>query len=488
MGAHGVDEGFQRARALAVHHGFLVVVDEGSAHLALLALSACNGLVAIAHQRGTAVWLQIVGLEGLPQVIWEQLLAGAIGQFLDDLPKLDLQRAWQIEGVFLFQDVGDSALAGLAVDADHALVGAAHIGRIDGQVGHFPVLMILLRQEAFLDGVLVGAGKGSEDQLARIGVSGMDGKLGAAFRGAHHGVDVGKIKPGFHALGIEVQGQGNQIHVAGALPIAEQCAFHAIGAGHEALFGGCHRRAPVVVGMQAQDDRLAPAEMAVHPFDLVSVDVGWRHLHCGRQIDDAWTLGCGLPDIHDRLADLQGIIQLGAGEAFGRILEYPFGFGVAGCFVLEQQRTLDGQCLDGLAVRAEHHPALQLGGGIVHMDDGTAHAAQGSERLFHQLLAGLHQHLDSEIVRDQLLFDQFTAEGIVGLGGGGKADLDLPKTNLHQQIEQTTLALAVQGLDQGLIAIAQVDAAPCRGPGDDLVGPGAILERHDGKGAIFAGW
>ncbi len=35
-------------------------------------------------------------------------------------------------------DVGDAALARLRVDPDDRLVGAAHVVRVDGQVGHRP--------------------------------------------------------------------------------------------------------------------------------------------------------------------------------------------------------------------------------------------------------------------------------------------------------------------------------------------------------------
>ncbi len=66
------------------------------------------------------------------------------------------------------QDIGDPALAGLAVDADHRLVAAAQVPWVDWQVGHLPEAAVALfhRAHAFLDGVLVRAGKGGEDQIA----------------------------------------------------------------------------------------------------------------------------------------------------------------------------------------------------------------------------------------------------------------------------------------------------------------------------------
>jgi len=69
--------------------------------------------------------------------------------------------------VLALEQVGDAALAGLAVDAHDGLIGAAHVVGVDRQVRHFPdevvdagrrgaVRHILLHGvEPLLDGVLV---------------------------------------------------------------------------------------------------------------------------------------------------------------------------------------------------------------------------------------------------------------------------------------------------------------------------------------------
>ena len=54
------------------------------------------------------------------------------------LAELDLHRARQRDAEGALQDIGDAALAGLAVDPHHRLVGPAQVRRVDGQVGHFP--------------------------------------------------------------------------------------------------------------------------------------------------------------------------------------------------------------------------------------------------------------------------------------------------------------------------------------------------------------
>ena len=57
---------------------------------------------------------------------------------LHDAAELDLQPARQVQVVLGLEDVGHAALAGLAVDPDDGLVGAADVVRVDRQVGHRP--------------------------------------------------------------------------------------------------------------------------------------------------------------------------------------------------------------------------------------------------------------------------------------------------------------------------------------------------------------
>ena len=75
-------------------------------------------------------------------------------------------------------------LARLGVDADDGLVLAAHVGGIDGQIGHLPVLgaALLHVAGALVDGVLVGAGEGGEHQLTHIGLPLADLHLGDPLR------------------------------------------------------------------------------------------------------------------------------------------------------------------------------------------------------------------------------------------------------------------------------------------------------------------
>ena len=69
-----------------------------------------------------------------------QLLAHPVGLHLDDVAELGVHGLGQIEAEGVLHDEGGAALARLGVDADDGLVLAAHVGGIDGQIGHLPVL------------------------------------------------------------------------------------------------------------------------------------------------------------------------------------------------------------------------------------------------------------------------------------------------------------------------------------------------------------
>ena len=162
----------------------------------------------------------------------------------------------------------------------------------------------------------MASGKGGMHQLAGIGMTLMHGKLVTIFGRFNQIIDVGKGQLRVNALCKQVQPQRDNVDIAGTLTIAEQRAFHPVSARHQAKFGGGDGASPVIMRMQRQDHRVTPAEIAVHPFNLVGIDVRRRHLDRCRQIDDGGVGGGWLPHIHHRLADIQRVIQLGAGKAF----------------------------------------------------------------------------------------------------------------------------------------------------------------------------
>ena len=172
-----VDEGVDRARcrgprscATSPAHGRSArSTTDASAPSPCSSSTRCCGAVASRHA--------VFALEQLPEVGRRQFLAGDVHHALHDLAELDLQAARQFEPVFAFEQVGDAALARLAVDADHGLVAAAQVLRVDRQVGHVPDVAVLARGEGLLDRVLVRAGERGVDQVADVRMARMHRQL-----------------------------------------------------------------------------------------------------------------------------------------------------------------------------------------------------------------------------------------------------------------------------------------------------------------------
>ena len=96
------------------------------------------------------------------------------------------------------------------------------------------------------------------------------------------------------------------------------------------------------------------------------------------------------------------------------------------------------------------------------------------------MLAALYQHLNLNVVGDQLAVYQSAQKVILDLGRRRETHLDLLKAQLHQKVEHLHLLLHHHGLHQSLVAVTQVHAAPYRRFFDLLVRPGALREIHYG--------
>ncbi len=240
--------------------------------------------------------------------------------------------------------------------------------------------------------------------------------------------------------------------------------------------------------MHAQDDRIAALQVAAHPFDLIGIDVGRRVLNRRGKIDDGLVLWRGLPDIEHRLADLQRVVQFGPGKTLRRILEDPLRSGIRCGDLLEHPCAVDSDLLHALAIQLEDHLALQRRCRVIKMNDRARRALQSLKSPMDQVFARLCQHLHGHIRRDAALLNQLAAKIEVGLRGGGKSDLDLFEAQPHQQIKHTVFPLRVHRLNQRLIAVTQVNAAPRRSLVDGLARPLAVVQPHSRSRRVLGCW
>ena len=395
---------------------------------------------------------------------------------LHHLAELDLQPARQLQPVLALQQVGDAALARLAVDADHGLVAAAQVLRIDRQVGHVPDVAFLARGEGLLDRVLVRAGERGVDQVAGVRMARMHRQLVAMLDGAADLVDVGEVQPGCHALRVEIQRDVHQVEVAGALAVAEQAAFEAVGAGHHARTRRrrCRCRDRCADGPTARWRRAAPGcgastrscRRRCSACECSTVEGRLTmHLRSG--------VGCqtSVTASTTRLANASSVPENISGE-YWKI------HSVCGCCAassLNRRACAGRQLDDAVLVQAQHHLAHHRRRGVVQVHDGALARPAATRRCGGSAARAPASAPGSSRRRGcrSSSISLRTKSNSVCEADGKPTSISLKPISTSVS-NMRSLRGDVHRLDQRLVAVAQVDAAPDGRAGQHGVGPGAV--------------
>src|SRR5208283_1419424 len=200
------------------------------------------------------------------------------------------------------------------------------------------------------------------------------------------------------------------------------------------------------------------------PLNLVGVDIRGRVFDRGRKVENDLVVGRRPPDVGDRLADLEREIEFGAGEALGRILEPQVrpGGDERARQPFHQAHRVGRDLGDGRLLGAEDITALGGRSGVVEMEDDVARPLNRLDGAGDQVFAALAQHLDGNVRRDPVFLDQAAYEIELDLRSRGEADLNLLEADLDEEGEEFELFLHIHRDGEGLVAIAEVDAAPDR--------------------------
>ena len=252
-------------------------------------------------------------------------------------------------------------------------------------------------------------------------------------------VDLREVETRVDTIGQQVQGDGDQIDVAGALAVAEERPLDALGAGHQPELGRRNGRTAVVVRVNAEDDRVAARDVASEPLHPVGIDVGRERLDRRRQIDDHRLLRGRLPDGDHGLADLECVVELGRVEAFRRVLEDDLRRGPRS-ELLAKHRAAHGQFRDPGLVEPEDDSPLRRRGRVVEVDDRTRRPLDRLVGPLDQFRSRLRENCDRRVLGDQLVLNQVADEVEVGLRRRREADLDLPDAEPDEQVEHRLLA------------------------------------------------
>ncbi|CAM2148194.1 hypothetical protein PT2222_10426 [Paraburkholderia tropica] len=450
-------------------------------------VAAFEACAACADHRCRPLRLEIFAFEQRADRLAGDFHAGGVRDLLHGVAEFDLDAARRREAHAAFEQIRRAALARLAVHADHRVVAAAEIGGIDRQIGHFPDGVGLLKRETLADRVLMRARKRREHEVARVRMARMHGQLIAALDHTAHGVDVRKIEARIDALRVEIHRERDEIDVAGAFAVAEETAFDTVRAREHGHFGGGHGGAAVVMRMHGEHDAVAIREVAVHPLDLVGVDVGHRGFDGRREIHDHLVIARRAPRLGDGVADFAGERELGHAERFRRILVGPVRLRAGVGVLADHARAVHGERLHFFLRLTEHDLAERRADRVVKMHDRARCAIERLERAGNQIFTRLHEHFDRHVVGNALFVDELAHEIEVGLRSGRKADFDFLEADLHEHFEEFGLLLDAHRLDERLVAVAQVGAHPDRRAFDRARRPFAAVQTDGGERAIFFG-
>ena len=331
------------------------------------------------------------------------------------------------------------------------------------------------------------AAEGRESKVASVGVARMNLHAGATLVNITDRVEVAEVEVGMNTVCVEIERDGDDIEVAGALADSEERALHAVGSGEESQLSGGGAGAAVVVRVKRERGEMAAGQVAGHPLDLIGVDIWRRVFDRGWEIENDFVFGSRLPDISHGLANLQGEIEFRAREALGRVFETNARTLVDERlhFFLQKRNRMRRDGDDLLVGRVEYILTLLRRGRVVEVKNNAARAAQGLERAHDEVFAALAEDLNRDILRNQVLLDKAAAEIEFDLRGRGKTNFDFLEAYADEHLEILELFFHAHRLCERLIAVAEINAAPNGSGGQSAAWPLTIGKIDLWEGPVF---
>ena len=140
-------------------------------------------------------------------------------------------------------------------------------------------------------------------------------------------IEVFEIQIRMQSLSVHVQGHRHKVEVSGAFPISEEGTLNPVRSRKQAKLGGGGAGPTVIVRMQTDHRLAALPHIPAEPFDLIGMHVGGEQFDGGGKIQNDRILFGRFPDLHHRLAHLQGVVHLGVRKALRGILQLHLGVG-----------------------------------------------------------------------------------------------------------------------------------------------------------------
>ena len=305
-------------------------------------------------------------------------------------------------------------------------------------------------------------------------------------------VYVVQVKFRVDALSIKIERKGYEIDISSPLAVSEERALDPFGSREhtELRRGDC--RSAVVVRVQADYCVFAVGETAAEILYLIGKKIRRAALDGRGEIQYHFVVLIRAECVHDRCTDVCGKVRLRAHEALGRVFIYNV-CAVGFCLVAELLYELccvDGNISNAPLVCVKHDFSLQSGGGVIEMEDDIFGALYRLKSLSYKMLARLHKHLYLHVVRDISAVYQRAEYLVFCLARRREPDFYFLYANGAERLEHLKLLRQVHRIDERLIAVPQVDTAPCRRALDFIARPCARfkldgLERYVFFAALF---
>ena len=256
-----------------------------------------------------------------------------------------------------------------------------------------------------------------------------------------------------------VHGKSDNIHISRPLPVSEQSSLHTVRACQNPKLRVTDAAPSVIVGMHADGHSVPVFQIFVEKFHLGCKHMRHGDLHRGRDIDDHLVFLYRLPHVQNRIADLKSVIDLCSRKALGAVLKGKIPLRLVRK-LLQKLCTVHRKLLNLLPALSKHLLPLGHGRGIIQMHNRPGRTLYRLKGSLYDMLPRLSENLDRHILRNHIPLDQGTDEIIFRIRGGRKSHLDLLKPDLCQHPEKLKLFLQIHRLNERLVSVPKIHAAP----------------------------
>ena len=148
-----------------------------------------------------------------------------------------------------------------------------------------------------------------------------------------------------------------------------------------------------------------------------------------RQVDNHLVIRCWLPNVQNGIAHFQCIFRFCSGKALRRIFKSKMSR-CHGTIFLAEFCTRYSEVQNFFLTLFEYLFPLCHRSGVIQMDNRMLNTLQCFKGLCNDVFSCLRQNLNGDIIRNEILFNQSTAEFIFSFGGCRETNFNFLKANI----------------------------------------------------------